>query len=93
MHAADLIVSAFFEWHCFGGNTGTKPKVMADRNNNKTQENETAQGNTQNIGIKQGTAQTGAQNSGGENRDEQADQYTEDLNRSGNRPSSNTKEE
>lgn len=48
-------------------------------------------GNT--IGNKQGTTQTGAQNGGGENRDQQDDQYTEDLRKSGNRTSSNRKNE
>lgn len=45
------------------------------------------------IGNKQGTTQTGAQNQGGDNRDEQEDRYTQDLRRSGDRTSSNRKNE
>lgn len=45
------------------------------------------------IGNKQGTTQTGGQNSGGENRDQREDQYTKDLRKSGDRTSSNKKNE
>lgn len=45
------------------------------------------------IGNKQGTTQTGGQSSGGENRDQQEDKYTEDLRKSGDRNSSNRKNE
>ena len=41
----------------------------------------------------QGTTQTGAQNGGGENIDQEEDQYTEDLRKSGDRNSSNRKNE
>ena len=41
----------------------------------------------------QKTTQTGAQNAGGENIDQEEDQYTEDLRQSGDRESSNTKKE
>lgn len=44
------------------------------------------------IGNQQYTTQTGAQNSGGENIDQEEDNYTEDLQRSGDRNSSNRKE-
>lgn len=43
------------------------------------------------IGNQQRTSQTGAQNGGGDNRDEQEDEFTEDLRNSGDRNSSNRK--
>jgi hypothetical protein len=46
----------------------------------------------QSIGNQQDTTMTGAQNNGGENIDQQNDQYTEDLRESGDRSSSNRKE-
>ena len=45
--------------------------------------------NKESIGNQQQTAQTGAQNAGGENIDQGEDQYTDDLQRSGDRNSSN----
>jgi hypothetical protein len=45
------------------------------------------------IGNIQGTTQTGGQNAGGENIDQEEDQYTEDLRKSGDRNSSNRKNE
>ena len=45
------------------------------------------------IGNQQKTTQTGAQNAGGENTDQEEDQYTEDLRQSGDRESSNRKKE
>lgn len=45
------------------------------------------------IGNQQGTAQTGAQNAGGENIDQAEDQYTDDLRKSGDRHGSNRKAE
>lgn len=43
------------------------------------------------IGNQQQTSQTGAQNNRGDNIDQQEDQYSKDLNRSGDRNSSNRK--
>ena len=43
------------------------------------------------IGNQQQTTQTGAQNAGVEHTDQQEDNYTEDLRRSGGRTSSNRK--
>jgi hypothetical protein len=54
-----------------------------------TREQLTGSNNT--IGNQQKTAQTGAQNGGGENIDREDDQYTEDLRQSGDRNSSNRK--
>jgi hypothetical protein len=63
-----------------------------NKSNNKafsnSEQNATNDGS---IGNQQQTSQTGAQNAGGENIDEQEDQYTEDLRRSGDRNSSNRK--
>ena len=70
--------------------------MAQDNNNNKTTGEGSelkAQQDKSSIGNAQGTTQTGAQNAGGENIDEQEDQYTEDLRRSGDRNSSNRKEE
>ena len=63
--------------------------TQSDRN----QEQQGASQNTQeqSIGNQQGTAQTGAQNAGGENIDQEEDQYTKDLQQSGDRNSSNRK--
>lgn len=64
-------------------------------NNNRHNEafSNSEQGKTRqgSIGNQQQTSQTGAQNSGGENIDEQEDQYTDDLRQSGDRNSSNRK--
>jgi hypothetical protein len=66
-------------------------------NNNRNQSS--GQGSEQNarhdssIGNQQATTQTGAQNAGGENIDQEEDQYTKDLQRSGDRNSGNRKEE
>lgn len=43
------------------------------------------------IGNQQQTSQTGAQNGGGENIDQEEDQYTDDLRNAGDRNSSNRK--
>jgi hypothetical protein len=64
-------------------------------------ENNRQQGNTDSsrgrqdnsMGNQQQTAQTGSQNGGGENIDQQEDQFTEDLRQSGDRNSSNRKTE
>lgn len=47
----------------------------------------------QSVGNQQGTTQTGAQNNGGENIDQQEDQYTDDLRRSGQRKSRDDEQE
>jgi hypothetical protein len=63
-------------------------------NNSRNQGGQDATQNSkaeQSIGNQQGTAQTGAQNAGGENIDEGEDRYTEDLRQSGDRNSSNRK--
>jgi hypothetical protein len=67
---------------------------MADDNKRHNQAFSNSEQNAtakESIGNQQGTTQTGAQNAGGENIDEQEDQYTEDLRRSGDRNSSNRK--
>ena len=65
---------------------------MAENNNrNQGDQNNQQQNQTQNIGNQQKTAQTGAQNAGGENIDQEEDQYTDDLRKSGDRNSSNRK--
>lgn len=67
---------------------------MADKDRIETnKDNRTSRQDSSSIGNQQGTAQTGAQNAGGENIDQEEDQYTEDLQRSGQRHSSNRKEE
>ena len=53
----------------------------ANREQNKSREGS--------IGNQQQTSQTGAQNNRGDNIDQEDDQYTQDLNRSGDRTSSN----
>ncbi len=64
-------------------------------NNNKNSGNQADQNqnNNSSIGNQQKTSQTGAQNAGGENIDQEEDQYTDDLRRSGDRNSSNRKTE
>jgi hypothetical protein len=54
-----------------------------------TQEQLTGRDNT--IGNQQKTSQTGAQNGGGDNIDQEEDDFTEDLRQSGQRNSSNRK--
>ena len=49
------------------------------------------QNSNESVGNQQQTSQTGAQNGGGENIDREDDQYTEDLQQSGDRNSSNRK--
>lgn len=67
---------------------------MADKDRIQgNEDNRTSRQDTSSIGNQQGTAQTGAQNAGGENIDQEEDQYTEDLQRSGQRNSSNRKED
>ena len=68
---------------------------MAEDNNNRghEKESELSSRRDKHIGNQQGTAQTGAQNGGGENIDREEDQYTDDLRRSGDRNSSNRKGE
>lgn len=58
-----------------------------DRNQGGEDNTQKSQGQ-QSIGNQQGTAQTGAQNSGG-TKEKEDDHYTEDLQRSGDRSSSN----
>ena len=66
---------------------------MSENNTNKT-EQDTTQLNSpdRTVGNQQGTTQTGAQNAGG-TRNKEDDDYTEDLLQSGDRHSSNRKEE
>ena len=65
---------------------------MAEKHKNLGNQATNRGGKESSIGNKQGTAQTGAQNSGGENRpDRQDDAYSDDLRRSGDRSSSNNK--
>jgi hypothetical protein len=66
---------------------------MAEKHKNLGNQSVNRGGNESNIGNKQGTAQTGGQNAGGRNRDHDDDNYTDDLRKSGNRHSSNTKRE
>ncbi|HEU4903738.1 MAG TPA: hypothetical protein VFT06_13125 [Flavisolibacter sp.] len=67
---------------------------MAEHNK---RHNETGSNREQNssregsIGNQQQTSQTGAQNNRGDNIDQQEDEYTKDLNHSGDRNSSNRK--
>ncbi|HEY0040029.1 MAG TPA: hypothetical protein VGB71_05160 [Flavisolibacter sp.] len=64
---------------------------MAEKNNKQGgQQNDQQQAN-QSIGNQQKTSQTGAQNAGGANIDQEEDQYTDDLKQSGDRNSSNRK--
>lgn len=68
---------------------------MANRNQGGNRGNEGANSNHQDesIGNQQRTTQTGGQSAGGENIDQEEDQYTEDLRNSGQRTSSNRKNE
>ena len=68
---------------------------MAEDNNNRKgheKESELSSRRDTQIGNQQGTAQTGAQNAGGENIDQEEDQYSDDLRQSGDRNSSNRKQ-
>lgn len=70
--------------------------MAQDNNNNKTNgegSEQTARQDRSSIGNMQGTTQTGAQNNGGQNITDHDDQFTEDLRESGDRNSSNRKEE
>jgi len=63
-----------------------------NRNKNADAGNQSGNRNNQDsVGNQQSTSQTGAQNAGGENRDQQEDRYAEDLRKSGDRSSSNKK--
>jgi hypothetical protein len=64
---------------------------MAENNRNQGDQNNNPNNTAESIGNQQKTAQTGAQNGGGENIDQEEDQYTEDLKQSGDRNSSNRK--
>ena len=66
---------------------------MAENNNRNSEQqgNDQQMDNQSSVGNQQKTAQTGAQNGGGENIDREEDQYTEDLQQSGDRNSSNRK--
>ena len=67
---------------------------MAENNHGKRNENNSRQASQpESIGNQQKTTQTGAQNSGGENIDQQEDKFTEDLRQSGDRKSSNRNED
>lgn len=71
-----------------------KTIVMAEdnkRHNQAFSNSEQKSTNDGSIGNQQQTSQTGAQNAGGENIDQEEDNYTEDLRRSGDRNSSNRK--
>ena len=91
MQALRFIVAPFLQRYV------PKTNSMAEDNNNRGRsrenENELASRRDSNLGNQQGTTQTGAQNAGGENIDQGEDQYTEDIRRSGQRNSSNTKSE
>jgi hypothetical protein len=69
-----------------------KINTMADYNNREKDNNGHAKNSGDSIGNQQNTAQTGAQNAGGENIDAEEDQYTDDLRNSGDRNSSNRRE-
>jgi hypothetical protein len=74
--------------------TPLNQKFMAENNKRNNQAGSNSEQNATrdgSIGNQQQTSQTGAQNAGGENIDEQEDQYTDDLQRSGDRNSSNRK--
>ena len=67
---------------------------MADENkrNKQAGSNSEREGSKEgSIGNQQYTTQTGAQNNRGDNIDQEEDQYTKDLDRSGDRNSSNRK--
>jgi len=58
-------------------------------NRNENQQGGNRSQQTDSIGNQQRTTQTGAQNAGGQDIDQQEDRYTEDLQQSGRRSSSN----
>lgn len=65
---------------------------MSEKNKTKGAQDSVNRGGRQgsqdsSIGNQQGTTQTGGQSSGGENRDREEDNFTDDLRRSGNRKS------
>mgnify|MGYP003578291186 FL=1 len=60
---------------------------------NKDRQDSNSNRQESSIGNKQRTTQTGAQNAGGENIEQEEDRFTEDLQRSGERTSSNRKNE
>lgn len=64
---------------------------MSARSNDSTTrgaKDKNLEGRDNSIGNQQGTAQTGGQNGGGDNRpQQQEDEFTEDLRNSGNRKS------
>lgn len=67
---------------------------MSDKQQNRNTDNDNRQKlGEQSIGNRQGTTQTGTQNGGGENIDQQEDQFTDDLRQAGDRNSSNRKNE
>ena len=66
--------------------------MAENKNNNQNNQNNRQPGEEKSIGNQQGTAQTGAQNGGGENIEPKEDQYTDDLRQSGDRNSSNRKQ-
>ncbi len=66
-------------------------KSSESRNSGHENSNRKEQGSS--IGNRQNTTQTGAQNAGGESIDREEDQYTDDLRNSGQRTSSNRKNE
>ena len=65
---------------------------MAENNNRNGSESSSRPSVQETIGNQQKTTQTGAQNSGGENIDQEEDQYTDDLRQSSDRNSSNRKQ-
>jgi hypothetical protein len=66
--------------------------MAENKNNNQDNQNNRQPGEERSIGNQQGTAQTGAQNGGGENIEPKEDQFTDDLRQSGDRNSSNRKQ-
>ncbi|MBB1284500.1 hypothetical protein HRH25_08960 [Flavisolibacter sp. BT320] len=63
---------------------------MAKNNDNRNQEsNLDSRKDNSSVGNQQQTTQTGAQNNRGENIEQEEDQYSEDLRKSGDRLSSN----
>ena len=60
---------------------------------NKDRQDSNSNRQESSIGNKQRTTQTGAPNAGGENIEQEEDRFTEDLQRSGERTSSNRKNE
>jgi hypothetical protein len=86
-----LAFAIHFLWHCFFDTTFLKTNVMVENNNPNQAQGDKRQNSNESIGNQQQTSQTGAQNAGGENIDQEEDQYTEDLRQSGDRNSSNRK--